>query len=138
MNRRMMLLSGAGVVGAVGVVYGGAIGAGAMKTCQAPQAHSLTSLDERSLGRIGQHYLHAADAGETGALRAKLYDLMRANGVEAPAALRAAAMQMASAAQADFEADDIVYCDGWALARSEARACALIALAAPTFASAAL
>jgi hypothetical protein len=138
MNRRMMLLTGGGVAGALGLLYGGAIGAGAMQSCGVPEGQSFAAMDENALARIGQHYLQGAEAGETNALRAQLYDLMREDGAQAPAAVRAAALQMTSAAQADFEADNIVYCDGWALARSEARACALIALAAPTFAAVSL
>jgi hypothetical protein len=119
MNRRMLLLGSAGVVGAGVVGYGGIFGAGALRRCAGDDAHAALS-QRKALVRLGTKYLAQAPALE----RAELREI-----AQGPVAvvLESAAL-MTGQAQQDFETGNVISCDGWVLARGEARSCALVAL----------
>lgn len=120
MKRRTLLLGGAGVAGACVLGYGGTVAAGSIQGCAGDEERA--ALAERSaIASLGLHYLTQASPLE----RAELTDM--AQGPVAAVAETAAGM--AARAGEDFEAGDVVDCAGWVLARGEARASALIALA---------
>lgn len=77
---------------------------------------------------IGMRYLaNAPEERDAGFLARELFD--RIGGVPRTAPERAAARRMIAARRArDFATSDTVLIDGWILARSEARLCALAAL----------
>ena len=120
LNRRTIFLGGAGIAGAGVVGYGGILAAGSMQACEADETLAALSR-QTAIASLGARYLVQATALE----RAELLDI--AHGPVA--GIVEFAGLMASRAKTDFERGDVVSCDGWVLARGEARACALIALA---------
>lgn len=120
MKRRTLLLGGAGVAGACVLGYGGTVAAGSTQGCVGDEERA--ALSERSaIASLGMHYLAQASVLE----QAELTGI-----AEGPvAAVAEIAAGMAARAAEEFEAGDVVDCAGWVLARGEARASALIALA---------
>ena len=119
MNRRTILLGGAGIAGAGLVGYGGILAAGSMQACVADETLAALSR-QTAIASLGARYLVQAPALE----RAELLDIAQ----RPAAAVVELAGLMAARAKTDFESGDVVSCDGWVLARGEARACALISL----------
>jgi hypothetical protein len=120
MKRRTMLLGGASVAGACAAGYGAIVAAGATRRCAADDALAALSR-HAAMASLGARYLVQASALE----RAELFDI-----AQGPVAVVAEfAALMAAQAEADFENGNLISCDGWVLARGEARSCALIALA---------
>lgn len=120
MNRRTVLLGSAGIAGACAVGYSAILAAGATQACAAEDTEAALSQHVAMVG-LGASYLRQATAWE----RAELLDMARK---PAATVLRLAAV-MAARAPVDFENGNVANCDGWVLARGEARSCALIALA---------
>lgn len=127
MTRREFLWSGASVLGAAGAGYGAAVAAGAIKTCSS--ASRPVDGVTQSLMKIGEHYLRAvATPSERTRLRAHA---ARRAGDPAHRQLATSGRIVnpsPDTVQADFRSGNVVSCDGWILARSEAEACALLAL----------
>jgi len=119
MNRRTILLGGAGIAGAGVVGYGGILAAGSMQACVADETLAALSR-QTAIASLGARYLVQAPALE----RAELLDIARGP----VASVVEYAGLMAARAKTDFESGNVVSCDGWVLARGEARACALISL----------
>lgn len=125
-DRRTLLLTSAGVVGAFGALYGGTIGAGALKNCPAP---GTLSASETSLAHIGEIFLRDAATADERARLARLARAVNAASTDqCGEILREAAAALAAAPGEDFARGDVVSCAGWVLARGEAMACALVAL----------
>lgn len=126
-KRRTVLLSGLTVLGAGPLGYGAALLAGAAKSC--PASNALADLAAPAIRKIGEIYLRTGTSpAEERRLRQSAGRLARASGAGASERLMQAAAVLAASSPQDFAAGDVVFCDGWMLARSEARACALIAL----------
>ena len=120
MKRRTLLLGGAGVAGACAAGYGAVLAAGSAQACVVDEERAALS-ERTAIAGLGMRYLAQASAPE----RAELQDM-----AQGPVtAVAETAALMAAQAQADFEQGNVVDCAGWLLARGEARACALIALA---------
>jgi hypothetical protein len=121
-NRRLFV----GAVAVTGSLYAAAIGRGALKACGTDEVHFS---DLRPLIRIGEAYLD--EIGTSEELRT-LHNELLAN-PPAPSADLAGAIQrrflaVRDQAQEEFQRGETVSCDGWVLARSEARLCAVAAV----------
>jgi hypothetical protein len=129
-NRRTLVLAGAGAAGAGAAIYGGAISAGALKPCPAPGA--LAGAGD-ALARIGDAFLsEAATADEHARLTRLAQTVNAAPHDQRDDMLAQTAAALAASPEEDFARGDIVSCAGWVLARGEAMACALVALARPS------
>ncbi|MBL8537174.1 MAG: hypothetical protein JNM59_07190 [Hyphomonadaceae bacterium] len=127
MDRRKLILSGAAGAGLGVAAYGAIVAAGAVPAC--PTEDPLAQPADAALLRIGARYLAtAAGAAEKQRLSA-LAECLLAHG---PVTLNAATASLSAAAPEDFAKGEVVLCDGWVLARNEARACALLTLASQT------
>ena len=120
MNRRMLLLGGAGIAGACAVGYGATMAVGAAQGCETDETQAALS-ERAAIAGLGVRYLVQASAWE----RAELLEIAQ----RPMAVVTKHAALLAAQAQADFEKGNVVSCDGWVLARGEARSCALVALA---------
>ena len=123
-SKRTFLL---GSIGALGALYVGAIGRGAMKTCSDIDIYPSYSGLEPFL-RIGRTYLaRAGDAERRDLAQAALAQATPAD----PAETFARDLeQRGGAIAADFDRDDVVVCEGWVLSRTEVALCATLAVRA--------
>ena len=125
-RRGTLIIGGAAAVGAA--AYGVAGMIGVARRCSEFAATSAAAA--QSAKRIGLAYLriHPEEASEADLLAAMAGRpaLLRAFGAAPDTA--AVFRIMDDVVRADFAAGEIVKCDGWILAKSEARACALFAL----------
>jgi hypothetical protein len=121
-DRRALLIAG-GLLAAGVAAYGAAGVFGMARRCSEFGARSEAAA--QSARRIGLAYLrvHPEEASETRLMAAIA---ARSATPDVPAIFRI----MDDVVRADFAAGKIVRCDGWILARSEARACALFSLRA--------
>lgn len=129
MNRRVLV--GGGIAAAALLAYAAAIGRGAAKACgpDAEQA-ALDIAALHSLIRIGEAYLQAdADSAEIAALREEWLETVNANAPGASRIERRIAVLDRKAVE-EFERGETVLCDGWLIARCEARFCAMLAISA--------
>jgi|EndMetStandDraft_4_1072995.scaffolds.fasta_scaffold305679_1 hypothetical protein len=115
-SRRSMLL---GVTGGLAVGYGAVVGLGATQGC-VPDDGEMATAERMGMVSLGATYLAQAAADERAALFAMA--------ARPPAIVAELAATMSAQAEAEFGEGTTVSCDGWVLARGEARACALIAL----------
>jgi hypothetical protein len=82
--------------------------------------------DPRAVRAVGRHYLAIA---RDEADRARLSDLVFGAGAFPDDSFAGLQRHIAAGRARDFAADDTVMLDGWILARTEARLCALCTLA---------
>lgn len=129
LDRRGVLIVG-GVVAAGVAAYGAAGVIGVAKRCSEFAAASEGAA--QAAGRIGLAYLrvHPEEASEAGLLAAVAGRSAVARALNAAPDAAAVFRIMDDVVRADFATGEIVKCDGWILAKSEARACALLALRA--------
>jgi hypothetical protein len=128
-DRRGTLIA-AGVVVAGVAAYGAAGVIGAVKRCSKFAAASEVAA--QSAKRIGLAYLriHPEEASEV-RLTTAVPDLpILTRALNAAPDLASVFCILDDVVRADFAAGEIVKCDGWILAKSEARVCALLTLQA--------
>jgi hypothetical protein len=128
-NRRAVLMAWG--VAAAGVAAFGAAGViGAARRCSEFAATSEAAA--QSARRIGLAYLrvHPEEASEMHLMAAVAARSALTRALNAAPDVAVVFRIMDDVVRADFAAGEIVKCDGWILAKSEARACALFALRA--------
>jgi hypothetical protein len=114
-NRRLFVGGAAGV--AVALLYLAAVARGALKACNREDVGAVLSSDLQSLIRIGNSYLNEhTENGELDTLDEVLVE-------ETETRLLAINRQVRD----EFARCETIICDGWVLAKSEARFCAMIA-----------
>ncbi len=116
-----------GVVATAGSLYAAAVGRGALKACGIDEL-GVSLADLQPLIRIGEVYLQESANSEE--LSAWYGDWLNKRPKKSPGLARATRGQLLAVkcrAQSEFQRGETVTCDGWLLARSEARLCALIA-----------
>lgn len=118
-KRRTILLGSASIAGAYAVGYSALLAIGTTQDCVADETQAALA-QRAALANLGASYLAQASAGE----RAELFDIAQ----KPLTTVARFAGLMAAHAQEDFENGNVVSCDGWILARGEARSCALVAL----------
>jgi len=123
---RRLVVGGAAMIAAASF-YMAAVGRGALKACSHEPMEGDLSSDLQSLIRIGNSYLNEhAKNGKLDSLDEVLLDeteTRSANIVHVQSRLLAMDRQI----QDEFARCETVICDGWVLAKSEARLCAMIA-----------
>jgi len=127
-NRKRRLFVG-GVAATTAALYAAAVGRGALKACGIDELN-VGLADLRPLVRIGDAYLdELAGSGELSTLNDKLLDDLRRlrSASRADVVLRQF-LAVGRQAQEEFQRGETVSCDGWVLASSEARFCAVVAI----------
>jgi hypothetical protein len=129
LDRRGTLIA-AGVVVAGLAAYGAAGGIGAVKRCSKFAATSEVAA--QSAKRIGLAYLHIhpEEASEVRLMTAVANLSILTRALNAAPDMASVFCILDDVVRADFAAGEIVKCDGWILAKSEARLCALLTLRA--------
>lgn len=126
-DRKRRLFVG-GMIATAASLYAAAIGRGALKACGVEEAN-VGLADLRSLIRIGCAYLdEAATRKEESTLHAKLPDERHVRSADLAANIQRHILGAEGRTQEEFQRGDTVLCDGWVLAKSEARICALVAI----------
>jgi hypothetical protein len=121
-NRRLFV----GAVAITGTLYAAAIGRGALKACGVDEVHFV---DLQPLIRIGDAYLdEIATSGELRALHNELLADHLMPSADLADAIQRRFLAVRDQAQEEFQRGETVSCDGWILARSEARLCAVAAV----------
>jgi hypothetical protein len=118
-----------GIALAAASLYVAAVGRGARKTCGVEDV-DVSALDLQPLIRIGHAYLE--EVARSGNSRTLRKDVL----ADGPLTLGSIAgavphdlLALVSGAHEEFERGETVSCDGWVLSKSEARFCAMIAIA---------
>ena len=124
-NRRLFVGGAAGV--AVASFYLAAVARGALKACNYDDVDAVLSSDLQSLIRIGNSYLN--EHTENGELDT-LDDEVDARLAEIVHTVQRRLLAINSQVRDEFARCETVICDGWVLAKSEARLCAMIAAVA--------
>jgi hypothetical protein len=122
-SRRVFI--GGAAVAAAGSFYLAGVGLGVLKGCHQEDV-GLALSDLQSIVRIGNSYLNEH---ESNVLEETLADEMDAKPAAIVAAVKRRLLAMDRQSRDEFARYDTVICDGWVLARSEARLCAAIAAA---------
>ena len=127
LHRRGILIA-SGVAAAGVAAYGATSVIGVAKRCSEFAAASKTAA--RSARRIGLAYLrvHPEEASEARLLAAVAGRSALTHALNTAPDIAGVFNVMGDVVRDDFAAGEIVKCDGWILARSEARACAFFAL----------
>lgn len=121
-NRRLFV----GAVAMMGTLYAAAIGRGALKACGVDEVHFV---DLRPLIRIGEAYLdEIATSEELRVLHNELPSDRPMPSADLADAIQRQFLAAQHQAQEEFQRGETVSCDGWILARSEARLCAVAAV----------
>ena len=124
-NRRIFIGGAAGAVAAS--FYLAAVARGALKACNYDDVDAVLSSDLQSLIRIGNSYLN--EHTENGELDT-LDDEVDARLAEIVHTVQRRLLAINSQVRDEFARCETVICDGWVLAKSEARLCAMIAAVA--------
>jgi hypothetical protein len=125
-NRRFFV--GGTAVVAVASFYIAAVARGALKACNYEDVDAGLQSDLQSLIRIGNSYLDEhTKSGELDALDEVLLDETETRSANIVYAVRRRLLAMDRQVRDEFARCETVTCDGWLLARSEARLCAVIA-----------
>lgn len=125
-NRRFFI-GGAAVV-AVASFYIAAVGRGAVKACSYENDDAGLPSDLRSLIRIGNSYLNEhTKNGELDTLEEVFLDETETRSANIVDVIQRRLLAIDRQVRDDFERCETVICDGWVLAKSEARLCAMIA-----------
>jgi hypothetical protein len=127
-NRRF-LVGGAAV--AVASFYIAAVGRGALKACNYENVEAGLPSDLQSLIRIGNSYLNEhTKNGELDTLDEVLLDETETRSANIVYAVQRRLLAIDRQVRDEFARCETVICDGWVLAKSEARLCAMIAACA--------
>ena len=127
-NRRFFI---GGAVVAVASFYIAAVGRGAFKTCGHENIEAGLPLNLRSLIRIGNSYLNEhTKNGELDILDDVFLDEAETRPANIVDAIQRHLLAIDRQIQDEFARCETVLCDGWVLAKSEARLCAMIAACA--------
>ena len=121
-NRRIFIGGAAGV--AVASFYLAAVARGALKVCSYDDVDVVFSSDLQSLIRIGNSYLN--EHTENGELDS-LGDETDTSLAEIVYTVQLRLLAINRQVRDEFAGCETVICDGWVLAKSEARFCAMIA-----------
>jgi hypothetical protein len=125
-NRRLFVGGAAGV--AVASFYLAAVARGALKTCNYEDVDAALSSDLQSLIRIGNSYLNEhTENGELDTLDEVLLDETETRLTNIVYTVQRRLLAINRQVQDEFARCETVICDGWVLAKSEARFCAMIA-----------
>jgi hypothetical protein len=124
-NRRFFI-SGAAVV-VVASFYIAAVGRGAFKACSNENIKAGLPLDVRSLIRIGNSYLKEHTKNGELTQDDVFLDETETRSANIADAIQRRLLAIDRQVREDFARCETVICDGWVLAKSEARLCAMIA-----------
>jgi len=128
-NRKRRLFVG-GVVGTAASLYAAAVGRGALKSCGIDEV-DVGLADLRPFIRIGDAYLEElANSGELSTLHDELLNGRPMRSARLAGAIQRQLLAAGREVQEEFQRGETVSCDGWVLARSEARLCAVAAIRA--------
>ena len=127
-NRRLFV-GGAAAVMVAASFYIAAVGRGALKACNHEDVEGGLPSDLQSLIRIGNCYLtEHAENGKLDSLDEVLLDETETRSANIVyAAVQRRLLAIDSQIRDEFARCETVICDGWVLAKSEARLCAMIA-----------
>ncbi len=124
---RRLFVGGAAVV--VASFYIAAVGRGALKACNYVDVEAGLPSDLQSLIRIGNSYLNEhTKGGELDSLDEVLLDETETRSANIVYAVQRRLLAIDRQVQDEFARRETVICDGWVLAKSEARLCAMIAV----------
>jgi hypothetical protein len=124
-NRRFFI---GGAVVAVASFYIAAVGRGAFQACGQENIEAGLPLNLRSLIRIGNSYLNEhTKNGELDTLDDVFLDETETRSATIVDAIQRRLLVIDRQVRDDFARCETVICDGWVLAKSEARLCAMIA-----------
>jgi len=125
-NRRFFV-GGAAVVAAASF-YIAAVARGALKACSYEDVEVGLPSELQSLVRIGNSYLseHTKD-GELDTLEGALFDETETRSANILFAVQRRLLALDRQVRDEFARCETVICDGWVLAKSEARLCAMVA-----------
>ena len=125
-NRRLFV-GGAAVV-AIASFYIAAVGRGALKACSYEDVEASLPSDLQSLIRIGNSYLNEnGKDGELDILDEVFLDETETGSGNIVYAVQRRLLAIDRQVRDEFARYETVICDGWVLAKSEARLCAMIA-----------
>jgi hypothetical protein len=126
-NRRLFVGGAAGV--AVASFYLAAVARGALKACNYEDVDAVLSSDLQSLIRIGNSYLNEhTENGELDTLdEVLLLDETETRLANIVYTVQRRLLAINRQVPDEFARCETVICDGWVLAKSEARFCAMIA-----------
>jgi hypothetical protein len=125
-NRRLFIGGAAGVT--LASFYLAAVARGALKACNYEDGDSVLSSDLQSLIRIGNSYLNElTENGELDALGEVLLDETQTRSAKIVHTFQRPLSTISRQVRDEFARGETVICDGWVLAKSEARFCAMIA-----------
>jgi hypothetical protein len=126
-DRRFFVVGGAAVA-AVLSFYMAAVGRGALKKCNHEDVEAGLPSDLQSLIRIGNSYLNEhAKNGELDSLNETLLDETATISGNIVHAVQRRLLAIDRQVRDEFARCETVICDGWVLANSEARLCAMVA-----------
>lgn len=128
-NRRFLV--GGGLLAAAASFYMAAVGRGALNGCGSDAIVTKLGTEFQALIRIGNSYL--ADLEKAGLLGTLGEDSLDIREVDDAATIQRRLLQVRRNAQMEFARAETVSCDGWVLAKSEARLCAVLAARARRF-----
>jgi len=124
-NRRFFV--GGAAAATIASIYIAAVARGALKACSYEPEAGLPS-ELQSLIRIGNSYLNQhTQNGELDTLDEALFDETETRSVNIVFAVQRRLSAIDRQVQDEFARYETVICDGWVLAKSEARLCAIIA-----------
>ena len=127
-NRRLFVGAAASV--AVASLYLAAVARGALKACKYEDVDPVLSSDLQSLIQIGNSYLNElTENGEPDTVDEVLLEATETRLASIDAVQRRL-LVMNRQTRDEFARCETVICDGWVLAKSEARFCAMIAACA--------
>jgi hypothetical protein len=119
---------GGAAVAAIASLYLAAIGRGALRACHQEDIGSAPPSDFQSLIRIGNSYLNEHTRnGEPDTLDELFLDETERRPAVIVRAVQRRLLAMDRQVRDEFARYDTVICDGWVLAKSEAKLCATIA-----------
>ena len=125
---RRFFVGGAAVV-AVASFYIAAVGRGALKACDYEDVGMGLPSDLQSLIRIGNSYLNEhTKSGELNFLDEVVLDETETRSANIVRAVQRRLLAIGRQVRDEFARWETVNCDGWVLAKSEARLCATIAV----------
>jgi hypothetical protein len=131
---RRVFVGGIGATAAI--LYGGAVGRGALKTCGVAGLETALPVDFHALIRIGNVYLNElARSGEGSIPNDYRLDETQTRLADILGAIQRCLAALDSQAQTEFDRGETVTCDGWVLAKSEVRLCAMLAICARRYQS---
>jgi len=124
---RRLFVSGAAVLAATSL-YMAAVGRGALKACNHEDVEGGLSSDLQSLIRIGNSYLNEhAKNDNLDSLDKVLLDEIETRPANFVDAVQRRLSAIDHQIRDEFAHFETVICDGWVLAKSEARLCGMIA-----------